>query len=223
MPQPSPSQDQVAPLALAMAVAPESPFSTKTPQRTKLNHRRHRFLLCFGSCGILLAIFIVLLTIGLTVYKVKEPIMTMNSIALENLSANSAASSSLNMSVIADVSVKNPNAVSYRYGSSMTSVYYHEILVGQAEAPPGVALARRTVRMNVTVDLMISQLTSNSQFVQDLVTGDVMFNTSTQVGGKVKVFGMVQHHVDVVMNCSMTVDVSNLSLRNQSCVQHVWL
>lgn len=147
----------------------------------------------------------------------------MNSIALENLSANSAASSSLNMSVIADVSVKNPNAVSYRYGSSMTSVYYHEILVGQAEAPPGVALARRTVRMNVTVDLMVSQLTSNSQFVQDLVTGDVMFNTSTQVGGKVKVFGMVQHHVDVVMNCSMTVDVSNLSLRNQSCVQHVWL
>ncbi|XP_078177197.1 late embryogenesis abundant protein At1g64065-like [Carex rostrata] len=222
MPQPSPSQDQITPLA--MAVAPESPFSTKTPQRSKLNHRRHQFLLlCFGTCGISLAIFIVLLTIGLTVYKVKEPIMTMNSVALENLSANSAASSSLNMSVIADVSVKNPNAVSYRYGSSMTSVYYHEILVGQAEAPPGVALARRTVRMNVTVDLMISQLTRNSQFVQDLVTGDVRFNTSTQVGGKVKVFGMVQHHVDVVMNCSMTVDVSNLSLRNQSCSQHVWL
>ncbi|KAF3333145.1 Late embryogenesis abundant protein [Carex littledalei] len=207
-----------------MAVAPESPL-TKIPQRNKLHHRRHQILLCFGTCGILLAIFIVLLTIGLTVYKVKEPIMTMNSITLENLAANSnsAASSSLNMSVIADVSVKNPNAVSYRYGSSMTSVYYHEILVGQAEALPGVALARRTVRMNVTVDLMISELTRDSQFVQDLVTGDVRLNTSTQVGGKVKVFGMVQHHVDVVMNCSLTVHVSNLSLRNQSCSQHVWL
>lgn len=222
MPQPSPSQDQIAPLA--MAVAPDSPSSTKPPEKPKSNHRKHRFLLCFGTFGILFTvIFIVLLTVGLTLYKVKQPIMTMNSITLENLSSSSASSSSLNMSVIADVSVKNPNAASYRYGSSTTSVYYNKALVGQAVAPPGVAKARRTVRMNVTVDLMVSQLTNDIQFMQDLVTGDVRFNTSTQVGGRVKVFGMVRHHVDVEMNCSLTVDVSNLTLRNQSCWQHVWL
>jgi Late embryogenesis abundant protein len=207
-----------------MAVAPESPFSIKPPQKTKLNHRWHRFFLCIGTFGVLItAIFIVLLTIGLTVYKVKKPVMTMNSITIENLSTRAAASSSLNMSVLADVSVKNPNAASYRYGSSLTSVYYNAILVGQAVAPPGVAQARGTVRLNVTVDLMVSLLTSDLQFVQDLVTGDVRFNTSTQVGGRVKVFGLVQHHVDVVMNCSLMIDVLNLSLRNQSCWQHVWL
>jgi hypothetical protein len=40
----------------------------------------------------------------------------------------------------------------------------------------------------------------------------VRFNTTTQVGGRDKVLGMVKHHVDVVMNCSLTVDVSKLSL-----------
>ncbi|KAJ4770143.1 hypothetical protein LUZ62_040073 [Rhynchospora pubera] len=219
--QPSPNRDQIAPLA--MAVAPDSTISTKSPQKTKPIHNRHKLILCFGTCGILItAIFIILLTIGLTLYKVKEPIMTMNSITLENLSSSST-SSSLNMSVVADVSVKNPNAASYRYGSSLTSVYYNEILVGQAKAPPGVAQARRTVRLNVTVDLMVSQLINDAQFTQDLVTGDVRFKSSTLVGGKVKVFGMVPHHVDVMMNCSLTVDVSTLSLRNQSCWQHVWL
>jgi LEA14-like dessication related protein len=222
MHQPSQSQDQVAPLAMAATL--DSFFSFKPPQKTKLNHCWHRSPLFVGTFGILITvIFVVLLTISLTVYKVKKPIMTMNSITIENLSTRTAASSSLNMSVIADVSVKNPNAVSYRYGSSLTSVYYNEMLVGQAVAPSGVAQARGTVRLNVTVDLMVSQLTSDLQFVQDLTTGDVRFNTSTEVGGRVKVFGMVQHHVDVVMNCSLTVDVSNLSLRNQSCWQHVWL
>ncbi|KAJ1254082.1 hypothetical protein BS78_K123500 [Paspalum vaginatum] len=178
------------------------------------------------SCGIASTLIAVaLLAVTLTVYRVREPVMTMNAISLEDPGA--AASSSpppLTLTVVADVSVKNPNAASLRYGATETSVYYRARQVGEALGPPGTAPARRTVRLNVTVDVALGALLGDPAFLEDVAAGAVAVATATRVRGRVAVLGaLVRRRVVLEMNCTATVAVTDMSISDQSCQQRVWL
>ncbi|RLN07877.1 hypothetical protein C2845_PM11G18350 [Panicum miliaceum] len=127
------------------------------------------------SCGIgSTLVAAALLAVTLTVYRVREPVMTMNAISLKDPGAAAAYSSwpssstpppLLTLTVVADVSVKNPNAASLRYAATETSVYYRARQVGEATGPPGTAPTRRTVRMNVTVDVAVGALLGDPAFL----------------------------------------------------------
>lgn len=88
--------------------------------------------------------------------------MTMNAISVKGFGGaapgGGGGSSPLWMTVVADVSVRNPNAASLRYAGSKTAVYYRAARVGGASGPPGTARARRTVRLNVTVSVAVGAL-----------------------------------------------------------------
>jgi hypothetical protein len=195
--------------------------------------RLRRVLISCGIFSILVAA--ALLAVTLTVYRVREPVMTMNAISLKDPGTAAAAASSsassttptplLTLTVVADVSVKNPNAASLRYGASETSVYYRARQVGEALGPPGTAPARRTVRMNVTVDVAVGALLGDPAFLEDVVAaGAVAVATATRVRGRVAVLGgLVHRRVVLEMNCTATVAVADMSISDQRCLQHVWL
>uniref|UniRef100_A0A6V7QUU5 Late embryogenesis abundant protein LEA-2 subgroup domain-containing protein n=1 Tax=Ananas comosus var. bracteatus TaxID=296719 RepID=A0A6V7QUU5_ANACO len=84
---------------------------------------------------------VAIIIIALTVYKVREPVMTMNSVAVRNLDLQASSSAGIlaaNITVAADVSVKNPNAATFELGPSATAVYYR----GRAVARRGPAGTR---------------------------------------------------------------------------------
>ncbi|KAG1335123.1 putative Late embryogenesis abundant protein [Cocos nucifera] len=147
----------------------------------------------------------------------------MNSVSIKNLNINLGSSLALTMTVVADISVKNPNAASFRFGESTTTLYYRTRKIGVAYGPPGTAGAHKTFRLNVTIDVMAGQLLSDPNLIVDLASGKLDVTTSTKVGGRAKIFLIIRHHADVMMNCSMTLAVSNLSILAQSCNQRVWL
>ncbi|KAL6629446.1 hypothetical protein ACP70R_029211 [Stipagrostis hirtigluma subsp. patula] len=182
-------------------------------------------LLAFGVASILMAATVI--TVTLTVYRVREPVMTMNAISLVDLGAAASPSPSPpppRLTVVADVSVKNPNAASLRYGPTETSVYYRARPVGEAVGPPGTALARRTVRLNVTVAVAVGALLGDPGFLRDLAAGAVAVTTATRVRGRVAVLGgVVRRRVVLEMNCTATIAVADMSIRDQSCLQRVWL
>ncbi|RCV04544.1 hypothetical protein SEVIR_1G009500v4 [Setaria viridis] len=185
------------------------------------------------SCGIgSILVAAALLAVTLTVYRVREPVMTMNAISLKDPAAAAAYSSSpstppplLTLTVVADVSVRNPNAASLRYGATETSVYYRARRVGEARGPPGTAPARRTVRMNVTVDVAVGALLRDPAFLGDVAAGGaVEVATATRVRGRVAVLGgLVRRRVVLEMNCTATIAVADMSISDQSCEQRVWL
>ncbi|CAO2045361.1 unnamed protein product [Urochloa humidicola] len=168
-----------------------------------------------------------LLAVTLTVFRVREPVMTMNSISLTDPSSSSSASSSPSTpapAVVADVSVTNPNAASLAYGATETSVWYRGRRVGEARGPPGTALARRTVRANVTVGVALGALLGDPAFAADVAAGAVVVATATTVRGRVAVMGgLVRRQVTLEMNCTATIAVADLSISDQSCRQRVWL
>ncbi|XP_008805654.2 uncharacterized protein LOC103718555 [Phoenix dactylifera] len=194
-----------------------------TPLGTPLSSRRR--LICCVSCTafVVVAIAVVLAIIALTVYKVKDPVMTMNSVYVKNLNINLTSPHAANMTVVADVSVNNPNAASFRFGESTTALYYRAREIGVAYGPSGTAGARKTFRLNVTVDVMADRLLADPDLLVDLVGGKLDLTTSTKVGGRAKIFLIIKHHADVMMNCSMTLAVSNQTILAQSCTQRVWL
>ncbi|KAG2657633.1 uncharacterized protein LOC120651566 [Panicum virgatum] len=193
-----------------------------------------RLLCTLISCGIASTLVAAaLLAVTLAVYRVREPVMTMNSISLKDPGAAAAYSSSPSSStppplpsltVVADVSVRNPNAASLRYGATETSVYYRARQVGEATGPPGTAPARRTVRMNVTVDVAVGALLGDPAFLGDVAAGAVAVATATRVRGRVAVLGgLVRRRVVLEMNCTATIAVADMSISDQSCEQRVRL
>ena len=149
----------------------------------------------------------------------------MNGITITNLdlSINAIPQPRLNMTLVVDLSVKNPNAVSFKFNNATTTVYYRGVLAAEARNPPGTAKARRTLRMNVTADVMADQLlSSTNSLVTDVVRGQIPMDTSTIISGRVKIL-FVKKQVGINMNCSMKVNTSSLTVDDLSCQRKVKL
>ncbi|KAL5207498.1 hypothetical protein ABZP36_031933 [Zizania latifolia] len=185
-----------------------------------------RLRVALVGCGIASVVAAaILLAVTVAVFRVREPVMTMNAIAVKGFRAAPSGgwSSPVRLTVVADVSVKNPNAASLRCRGSETTVYYRASRVGRAAGPPGTARARRTVRLNVTVDVAVGALLGDPGFLGDVAAGAVAVTTATRVRGRVLALGVVHRRVVLEMNCTATIAVADMSIRNQSCLQRVWL
>ncbi|KAL3655645.1 hypothetical protein CASFOL_000041 [Castilleja foliolosa] len=143
-----------------------------------------------------------------TVFKVKDPVIQMNSVAvalLDLVSGTTTPWPGSNMTLDADFSVKNPNYESFRYQNTTTTIYYCGVLIGEARGPPGRARARtrQTMRVNVTVDVMTDRVISQPRLGSDISSELLTMSSYTVVDGRVKIL-MIRKHVTVRIN--MTVN-----------------
>ncbi|XP_051225901.1 uncharacterized protein [Lolium perenne] len=176
--------------------------------------KRRRALCWCGCCVTSVAVVgIVVLVLALTVFKVKDPVFSMNRVTLEDvdgdlLGADGTRPVSVNATLSADVSIKNPNVASFRYGRSETDFYYGGETVGVAYAPAGEVGAGRTARMNVTLDALADRISPHVSFM-DLVFGREYDLTSyTEISGRVSVLGIYKRDLHIKVNCSITLEVS---------------
>lgn len=217
-------REQVRPLAPASSRGSDDDVSGLAhPVKTL---RRSKFVKC---CGCLTAsIFLLAVTIIVlifTVFKVRNPVIRMNGVTITKLELknNTTPKPGTNISVIADVSVKNPNFASFRYTNTTTTLYYHSSVVGEARGPPGRARARRTARMNITVDMITDNLMSNADFSREVGSGVLSMSSYSRVPGKVKILKIYKKHIVVKMNCSITVNISAQAIQDLKCKRKVQL
>ncbi|XP_074566398.1 uncharacterized protein LOC141823018 [Curcuma longa] len=183
---------------------------------------------CFGAAVIVLGI--TALVLALTLFKVKDPEFTINSLSLAGSHfavANGAVDDDVlsvflfNFTFEADVSLKNPNVASFRFGSTATTFFYEETAVGVAYAPAGEVGADRTVRMTVRVDVMTNPVARRMNVTAEkLVTGvEVELKSLTEVQGRMKVWGMYKRDLDVKVSCDITLQVSMAyqGIKNTRC------
>lgn len=119
-------REQVRPLAPAS----ERPISSdddetalhhQQQQQVKKNfHRKRCIKCCIGiTASSLLIIAIVMVILIFTVFKIKDPVIKLNGVTvdkLELMNGTSIPRPGSNITLTADVSVKNPNYASFRYG-----------------------------------------------------------------------------------------------------------
>ncbi|XP_028774754.1 late embryogenesis abundant protein At1g64065-like isoform X1 [Neltuma alba] len=180
-----------------------------------IKSRRRRYVQCCGcATAIVLVIVVTFLIFSFTVYNVKEPRLSLNGVTV----LNSTRSNDANMTLIADVSVKNPNVFTFRFGSSTTTLYYNGTGIGEGRTPPGKALGRKTMRLNVTVEIVTEKLMENPSLRSGLIREKALnISSYTKVGGNVKVLNLIKRKVEVSMNCTVVYNKTSGSTHAEAC------
>ncbi|OVA16937.1 Late embryogenesis abundant protein [Macleaya cordata] len=194
--------------------------ATKDIKSNKFPRKKH--MKCCGCCCmvtvlILVAIFLVLL---FTLFLSKDPKIKMNGLTIMRIKLinGTIPDPTVNITLIADVSVKNPNAATFKYSNSTSALYYRGNLVGEVQIPPGMAKPRRTQRMNVTVEMNTARLFSDPNVQNDIANSQALAMTSlTSIGGRMKVFKIIKRHIVVKMNCRMNFNLTSMSIQDQKC------
>nr|XP_010324637.1 uncharacterized protein LOC104648615 [Solanum lycopersicum] len=229
---PNSSRDQVRPLAPSshrIHIENEEGVnytSTSSTELSKKQLRRRRCVKCCGCCGITTIIIgIIILILALTIFKVKDPTIRMNSIRFEGLSSLTSSSnlqSNMNITVSADISIKNPNAVSFKFNPATASLIYNDRIIAEAMLPRGSARARRTFSMNVIIVVMVEKLIAIPRLTSDLIAGELSISMSTNINGKVNL-GVFKKSVDIRMNCDMVVGIQRQDVKDINCERKVSL
>ncbi|XP_057462195.1 uncharacterized protein LOC130752439 [Actinidia eriantha] len=181
-------------------------------------HLRKSYVKCCGcAAALVLILAVVVLILIFTVFHVKGPVLRMNSVNIDGLDLSNLNSGG-NLTVTADVSVKNPNVASFKFtDATTTTIYYGVVAVGEGRTPAGVARAGRTLRLNMTIDVMLGKLLGVPRFTSDLSLGVLNMSSYTSVRGRVKIMKLIKKHVTVRMNCTMTVNATSNAIQNQKC------
>lgn len=190
-----------------------------------VRHLRKSHCALWG-CGLTVVLLgIATVILSFTVFKVKDPTLTMNSISLTNLDVNTSTTPmTLNATLAADISIKNPNAASFKFDKSTTEFNYQGETVGVAYAPNGKVSAHRTVRMNVTVDVLVDRVVMQTNGILSLITGqELNLTSSTAINGRVSVLGIYKRDIYLMLNCAMNLELSTLlgEISNTVCTAYV--
>ncbi|XP_042479448.1 late embryogenesis abundant protein At1g64065-like [Macadamia integrifolia] len=243
-------EDQARPFAYAT-----TPTVTGDEEATSLQSqrklRRKKFCICYISVSLVIGLVLPLVLI-FTVFKVKKPTMTLNSVQFEKVSISNSTSlagipslnpttptttttstnPSINMTMLADMSVKNPNVASFKFKPGTTILYYYGSEAGVARNPAGNAKAKKTMHMNLTIDLYIQADSSTpsklEHLTSDLKSGEMSMDSYTILDGRVNVLNIFKKNVEIKMNCTMTLAISSgspvsVSLKDMQCKSKVKL
>lgn len=213
-------KEQVKPLAPASWRIHSDEVETFSDESSRL--RQRKLVICCGcTTAVLLIIAVIVIVLCFTVLHVKEPKIHMNDIFIQRLELedNGNPRTDVNITLLADVSVKNPNVASYRFKNTTTLIYYGGAEVGEGTNPAGIAKASRTLRMNMTVDVIPAKIVAVPGFLTS--GGALTFETYTKIDGKVKIASLVKKNVEVKLNCTVSFNITSREIKGQHCKQKV--
>ncbi|GER26845.1 late embryogenesis abundant protein [Striga asiatica] len=205
-------KEQVKPLA-PVAAANHLEIESNAALPPEFMTRRRQTCIKFTGClfAVLSVIVTILLVLTFTVFHVKDPILNID---YKNSNIRTL-DRGLNATVEADISIRNPNVALFKFSNMTTIVYYGETIIGQTEAMFGEVGARRTLRMNVSIELRLLEV--------DLSFGILSISSYTRVVGRVKIGGGNKRSLVVRMNCTMNLNVSSHRVEELSCRRRVSL
>ncbi|RVX04055.1 Late embryogenesis abundant protein [Vitis vinifera] len=176
-----------------------------------------KYIKCCGCITALILIqAVILLVLAFTIFRVKDPVIKMNGMRIGPLELED----STNLTLVADVSVKNPNVASFIFSNATTSITYNGTMIGQARTPPGKAKARRTLRMNVTVEIIPEKIMAVTRLLSSRA---INISSYTRIAGRVKIIKIIKKNVVVKLNCTMMVNLTSREIQGQSCKRHLWI
>ncbi|CAD6271044.1 unnamed protein product [Miscanthus lutarioriparius] len=194
------------------------------PTPSSHGRRRRRRWLRWACCGAAVAGALTaaaVLALSLTVLRVRDPMLSMESVAVRRFSvrleaAHPARPLRINLTLSGDIVIRNPNYESMRFGASATEIFVdvdgaaEPTPVGVGRAPPGEVPARGASRVAADVDVLVDRV-SPAVVAQVLFgDGEVRFDTRTTVDGRLSLLGGLygRRTVRVAMRCRVALRVS---------------
>ncbi|PKA63485.1 hypothetical protein AXF42_Ash005380 [Apostasia shenzhenica] len=191
--------------------------------------RSRRFIHLCGFCVVaFLLVGVAAVVLAFTVFRVRNPTLSMNGIFVKHIrlagDGSPANPLSINATVVADISVRNPNIATLDFGHGVTEFYFEGRAVGEGESPASKVGAKQTETANVTVEVAADRVVVLAgDGSVSAVTGMVRLWSRTEVVGRVRIFGVFRRNVGVTMGCSLSLDSKRAAevAGSRSCVANV--
>lgn len=185
------------------------------PAEKKGHHSLVRWTCCVVAVvGAVAAL--VMLVLSLTVLKVRDPTLSMESVKVKwfnvHFDAKSPRPLRINVTLAGTIVIGNPNYESMRFGASDTQIFIDGVpeYVGVGRAPPGEVSARATSRVTADLDVFVDRV--GSAVVGEVLfgSGEVSLASHTAVDGRISVLGGLygRRTVRVAMRCRVVLRVS---------------
>lgn len=184
----------------------------------KPDKKRRRRIICLVVISVILALALISTILGLTVFKAKRPVTTVNSVAVSDFDFSfdiARLRVHLNVTVDTSVAVKNPNRVGFKYKNSTALLKYRGDMVGEIPIPAGKIGSRDSMVMNLTLTLMADRVLANSNLYSDMMSGTLPLQIYTRIAGKVRILFNI--HVVSYTTCDLEISISSRNVTKQQC------
>ncbi|XP_008804677.1 uncharacterized protein LOC103717897 [Phoenix dactylifera] len=185
---------------------------------------RRRRLICCGGCLLLLIVLgVVVVVLYFTLFRPREPTIQIVSTRVAGVSPRvtlPAVRIEINMTLDIDVLVHNPNRASFDHGQGHTILRYRGTQVGDADVAPGRVAQRGDSHVHLKLRVLGDRLTAQlGSFLADVAAGELPFDSSTRVPGRITFLGFIKFHAVAKSECNVVIGVPDLGVKSQDCTQ----
>lgn len=195
----------------------------RSPKKAVPLYKQRKCRLCCGVCLVLLvSLAIVVIVLGQTIFKFRDPKISLSNVKVENISVNFdvvSLSTLLSVSVSAAVRVDNPNYYDFKYNNSTVLLMYHEDQVGEVELGAGAIRSRKTVDIPALITVDGVKVLLNG--LQDVTSGVANVVLDAVIPGRVNLAHIYKKHVTAMVNCNVDIFISNQTLKQNTCKQTI--
>ncbi|KAK7261078.1 hypothetical protein RIF29_27382 [Crotalaria pallida] len=162
---------------------------------------------CLGVSLLFLIIVVgVIVTLSLTIFKIRDPDVSVHPLGLKNL--NFSFSPNTNMSMPMLITIVNHNHGSFRYKNSTGYVNYGGTVVAEVPMLSSLVPPRSSINVTSYASFMIGRLLENPKFWSDIVTGGTLNMTSTTaLPGKVIALKIIKLKATAYTTCDISLNI----------------
>ncbi|KAE9585610.1 hypothetical protein Lal_00009955 [Lupinus albus] len=167
---------------------------------------RARKTCCAVCCLLLIVVIVVIVTLSLTVFKIKDPIVTVHAFGLDNLKFTLEPDSKLSVGML--ITMVNLNYGSFTYIDSTGYVDYRGTMVAEIPMVSNYVPARSSINVTTYAVFMIGKMIQNPMFFPDFVNNKVLNMTSTtELPGKVSVLKFIKLKAMAYSTCNISLNL----------------
>ncbi|CAA2958749.1 late embryogenesis abundant At1g64065-like [Olea europaea subsp. europaea] len=192
---------------------------TKHDEETAVLHSKEARKKKRMKCLLYIAIFVVfqtaiILLFALTVMKIRTPKFRVQSATFDTFNFSSNTNPSFNISMNAEVGVKNTNFGHYKFRDSTINFFYNDLFIADAFVPEARARACSTKKFNIFLNLSLSNV---PQLGSDLDSGVLSLKSKSTMNGKVELFKVLKKKKSTEMDCILAINLRQELIGDLRC------
>ncbi|KAF4354812.1 hypothetical protein F8388_018016 [Cannabis sativa] len=149
---------------------------------------------------------LILLIFSLIVLRPKSPDVKIRSVTVKTLHYITSPFPSVNATLVAEISIENPNFGPYSFDGSSARILYGGQKIGERRFGKGRTETRGRTRVRLTMDIRSSRLPEGANNLNsDLNNGVLKISSYAKITGKVELIKIINNRKTSEMKCDMNL------------------